>query len=244
MRTASSQEPITPAQWVCPTLFKAPTQAAPVDSAPAPQDTGQLVPAVQPQLPSGLAVPRLPRYGSNHLLCVPSQNVHKVEVFRQHEQARYPGVVLSKLLNQPSDVPEQPFDDEGVQGAFNRTRHFLDWLASCEGQQFLQEQQVGHVVVDAMENFIACRDAATPSDHACVIRTDLGAMTCQVGVTVGVTVPRDCLAQSQAAQGGVTVGKLMAAAQPSIADHDWHSTLAKVSRYTLVSDLLQAMAAG
>ena len=151
---------------------------------------------------------------------MPTENTHKVGLLRAHELAHTRGVLHVLAQKQPSDVPNQPYDAQGPQGAVNRTRHTLAWLVSPAGQAYLARHAIGHMVVAAIENFIACAGAVTPGDYACVLRTRVTAGTCQLGVSAGVEVPRDCLARAQQAGSHLTVGKVIAQRCPGLRDDD------------------------
>lgn len=156
-----------------------------------------------------------------------------------------------------SEAGEQPYDDQGILGAYNRINNSL--LELPDHLPTSGDGEVGTVIVGAVENFIhRSRDPVTNRetavDYGAVMLYNATSGELKMGVSAGTTVPTEYWKEAETygfededgerKQGKVTVGEVLAAHFEGQLDKaDWHKVLSvgKVSRYELLRDALEAV---
>lgn len=207
------------------------------------------------------------RSRANVLLVIPTANASKTALLTAHLAAtRPPHVAALTHLQIPAEsgVGEQPYDEAGPRGAFNRVLGAVRALRAEERYaRVLGERGVGTVVVGAVENFVR-RERERNADGGVVVPVDYGVVVfCRillgegeeeaewewrVGVSRGVTVPVEYWRAAEGfgfedegrMHGKVTVGEVMAA-NLGVDKANWFLELASVSRYDLLGDAMKAM---
>ena len=175
------------------------------------------------------------------------------------------------VLRRPaaSGVNEQPYNDAGARGAQNRAQAVATHLSSAAGNRFLQKHNVGTVLIGAVENYDELRDAkvhgAGPQDIGCIALYNATEQRGTMAWSRGVQLPKGMVREAMrygyrpgdsygpaqpdypawpfTHQGGnMTVGKVLAAHVPGLADDDPHRTLCGVSRYLLLEEAAALLA--
>ncbi|KAL2184033.1 hypothetical protein L209DRAFT_693846 [Thermothelomyces heterothallicus CBS 203.75] len=205
------------------------------------------------------------------LLVIPTANESKTELLCSRLSSTKPAHVQLSYCQVKADsgVGEQPYDEAGPRGAFNRAVNAVAALLGDEERRaaLVEDRGVGTLIVGAIENFVLRHGieprpgrSCGPVDHGFVVlcRVSLLDKTWEwvVGVSRGVTVPWEYYSAAQKLGfedegegegegetktcGKVTVGKLLLA-NAGVDDANWYQALAGVSRYDLLGEVLKAM---
>ncbi|PHH64323.1 hypothetical protein CDD81_4680 [Ophiocordyceps australis] len=216
----------------------------PSSLVPAPDGSLAEMPAFEPR--------DFVAWGKSVLLVVPTENRQKVELLHRHVQRCLPHATIQRLtLKADSGVGEQPYDEAGIAGAYNRINAALDSLQSKTCAHILVSKQIGTVIVGAIENFVQTKNGdSLPTDHGIIVlhnATQSKTVSC---LTSGVTIAPEYVDRARRfgfvngnqSHGRITVGQIMAAHLGRGLDKaDWQKTLAKVSRYQLLAEAAQAL---
>lgn len=221
---------------------------------PSFEGTEQIIPArAAPQIPPFHAH-LYPRYGNAVLLVIPTENTSKTAILQECLVQRAPiGLKLYTIaVPVESDVGEQPYNDAGAQGAYNRISNALKRLADGEQraeQTVFAEHGIGTVMAASIENYIQTREVARPADFGVVVVHNATTGKTSACSSLGVTVPPEYIgrarrfgcADGDADHGNVTVGAVLAARVPGLDKADWHAVLAGRSRYDLLTEAVEGM---
>ncbi|PHH82393.1 hypothetical protein CDD82_6158 [Ophiocordyceps australis] len=190
--------------------------------------------------------------GKDVLLVIPTENRQKVELLHKHVETCLPHATVQPLtLTVDSGVGEQPYDEAGIAGAYNRINAALDSLQSKKAAHFFPSKQIGTVIVGAIENFVQTKHVDDlPTDYGIIVlhnATQNKTVSC---LTRGATIAPEYVERAHRfgfvngnkGHGRITVGQIMAAHIGGGLDKaDWQKTLAKVSRYQLLAEAVKAL---
>ena len=206
-------------------------------------------PQVNPSLPP-FQRHQYPSYGSAVLLVIPTENKGKRRMLEEAFRERAPENVAVHVITVPVDsgVGEEPYNNAGAIGAYNRIGNALTRLGTSEYQNALTTKGIGTVIIASIESYIQIENIDRPADYGIVVVHN--ATTCKTAVRVssGVTVPlayvnraRRFGYEDNQNHGRVTVGQILAANVPGLDKGDWHAVLAKCSRYDLLRDAIRQL---
>ncbi|KAK4462989.1 hypothetical protein QBC42DRAFT_266822 [Cladorrhinum samala] len=262
--TSISNQPILPAPN--PSLFGYPNPSSSSSSSSSPSFKfhplpSSLLPDHVPPPDHGAAASSTPR---PILLIIPTSNASKTKLLTSHLTARLQsgaGGELSVLtIPASSEAGEQPYDDQGILGAYNRINNALlqlpDHLPPA-GDGSAAVTPAPTVIVGAVENFISRSGPAPAVDYGAVVLYNATSGQVKVGISRGVQVPTEYWreaetygfedgaqeSEEEGKKGKVTVGEVLAAhfEGDQLDKADWHKVLSagNVSRYELLSDALE-----
>lgn len=123
---------------------------------PCLKGTEKVVPArLAPQLPP-FPPYRYPTYGNTVLLVIPTENKRKKTILEERIVDRAPAALKVQTITVPveSDVGEQPYNDAGAAGAYNRINNVLERLNNTEYTDIFAKYTIGTVLVASIENYI------------------------------------------------------------------------------------------
>ncbi|OCL03249.1 hypothetical protein AOQ84DRAFT_155633 [Glonium stellatum] len=211
-----------------------------------------IVPApAYPDFPPVIDEPAIPSTvrGQNILLFVPTANQFKRKAIQSKLEACLDPDRKSHLIihqqNVDSDVGNQPYDENGIKGAYKRIHNALSWLE--ENVSMLEEKKIGTVVVGAIENYIQrSLDSKPAVDFGVVVMYNATTRTVVGAISKGVTVPKEFLEEAEAEgfddgnerkSGKVTVGDVLER-NFGVDKADWQKLVCGISRYTLLQEAL------
>lgn len=188
------------------------------------------------------------KFGDNIFLFIPTANVFKKKVIEAKARAQLQKDQQSRLVvfqhDVDSGVGNQPYDENGIKGAYNRILNAILYLD--QHPDLLEKNKVGTVLVGAIENYIQRSATGGPAiDHAAVVMFNATKQTVVGLVGKGVTVPIDALKEAERfgfddeerRSGKVTVGEVLAN-EFGIDKADWNKVVTGVSRYKLIEEVL------
>lgn len=221
-----------------------------VRTIPCIKGTEKVVPArLAPQLPP-FPPYRYPIHGNTVLLVIPTENKSKKTIIEECIVDRAPVALKLHTITVPveSDVGEQPYNEAGAAGAYNRISNALERLNDTESTEILSKYAVGTVMAASVENYIQTRDVERPADFAiAVVHNATTQQTCTCS-SRGVTVPPEYVGRARRFgddgnddHGNVTVGQVLAARVPGLDKADWHAVLAGKSRYELLREAIRGL---
>ena len=200
------------------------------------------VPPFEPQ--------QLPRHGEAVLLVIPTANKSKGRLLREGCENQKPKDVIMHSIAVPFDsgVGEQPYNEAGVVGVHTRISNALRHLNAPEYQEMLVSKGIGTVLIASIENYIQLDNVERPTDYGVVVIHNASTGKTTAGLSWGVTVPpayvdraRRFGFEGNPNYGRVTVGQVLAAHVPGLDKADFHSVLARRSRYDLLSHTIDRL---
>ncbi|KAI5464688.1 hypothetical protein BGZ63DRAFT_378380 [Mariannaea sp. PMI_226] len=206
-------------------------------------------PTQHPEIPC-LPNYSFPRHGEDVLLVIPTKNKFKTQLLKSLFECQAPKGVVVHLLTVPvdSNVGEQPYNDAGVRGAYNRISNALVQLGSEEEQSVLKDWGIGTVIVASIENFIQTDGVSRATDYGAIIIYNATTNQTRIRLSQGTTVPQAYVDRAKRFgfdenpdHGKVTVGQILAANVPGLDKADWHRVLAGKSRYDLLTEAAGAI---
>jgi non-canonical (house-cleaning) NTP pyrophosphatase len=216
-----------------------------VTTIPYLQGTGKLVsPSKHPELPT-FPIHSYPTQGSTVLLVIPTENKQKTSLLRDFLVEKAPCGVTVHTIAVPveSEVGEQPYNEAGADGAYNRINNALHQLHQDKFKDLFRDQSIGSVMVASIENYIQTEDIDTPTDFGIVVIHNATKHQTTVCSSRGVTVAPEYVTRARRFgcdgdpnHGNVTVGQILAARVPTLDKADWHIVLAGHSRYELLKE--------
>lgn len=160
------------------------------------------------------------------------------------ERTNFKGRLVTHVDEFESGVGEQPYDEKGLEGAYNRLRNALTWLMNNE--KLLEDERVGTVMIAAIESYIQRGNPAV--DYGVVIFYN--AMLDKAAATLfcGVTVPQDFLNEAEAGgfddnekkRGKITLGKVLEQVF-DVERRNWHEVVCGRSRYDIVEEAVEKL---
>lgn len=187
-----------------------------------------------------------PSHGINTLLLTPTQNKFKTKLFRETFERQLPkGQTLQTLcIAFDSGVGEQPYNEAGLLGAWNRISNALNFLDDPENQAILKEGKIGTVMVASIESYIQIIDVDRPTDYGVVVIHNATTNKTVATLSQGVTVPTKYLEKARELGfeddeencGKVTVGVVFAREAEGIDKANWHEVVAGKSRYDILTE--------
>jgi len=207
-----------------------------------PPHTNPILPRFQPH--------RYPSYGNTILLVIPTANEFKRKLLEDTFIAQTPDNVALRTVIVPveSGVGEQPYNNAGIIGAYNRIDNALIRLNTEQYDKTLREKNVGIVIVASIESYIQLEDVDRPTDYGIVVVYNATTQQTAACSSCGVTVPRTFVDRARRFgfegdpnRGRVTVGQILAARIPGLDKADWQTVLAGHSRYTLLKDAIKKL---
>lgn len=193
---------------------------------------------------------RYPSYGNTVLLVIPTANKSKRRLLEDAfmEQAPDNMVLRTVIVPIDSEVGEQPYNEAGIIGAYNRINNALIRLNTAEYDKILREKNIGTVIVASIENYIQVDDVDRPTDYGIVVVHNATTQQTVARSSRGVTVPHAFVDRARRFgfegdpnQGRVTVGQILAAHIPGLDKADWQTELAGHSRYALLKDAIKQL---
>jgi len=193
---------------------------------------------------------RLPKFGSNVLVVIPTGNNSKKQCIQDVIPHTTPegDCVRFFTIEADSNVGEQPYNEAGVEGARNRIQNVLAALKSPEYRDCLQEWAIGTVIVACIESFIQTDNVDHPTDYGVLVFYNASSQQSVTAMSKGITVPEQYLdrarrfgVEGNPNYGRVTVGRILAANVPGLDKADWHSVLAGRSRYDLLKEAARGL---
>jgi non-canonical (house-cleaning) NTP pyrophosphatase len=208
----------------------------------------RIVPPIKgpPVLPFQLH--QYPLYGNATLLVIPTANESKRRLLQDMFTERAtPHNVTMHTITVPvdSEVGEQPYNDAGVAGAYNRISNALVCLDSWDHEKSFGEKSIGTVIVESIESYIQLEGVDRPTDYGIIVIHNVTTQRTTACSSWGVTVApafvnraRRFGFQGNPNHGRVTVGQILAANVPGLDKADWQAVLAGRSRYDLLKDAI------
>lgn len=147
-----------------------------------------------------------------------------------------------------SGVGEQPYNEAGAVGAYNRISNALNCL---HGEKFVEtfiKKEIGAVIAASIESYIQTEDIDRPADFGIAVVHNATSRQTRACSSWGVTVPPEYVSRAQRFSsdgdpnhGNVTVGQILAARVPGLDKADWQVLLARRSRYELLRDAIREL---
>ncbi|KAF2002633.1 hypothetical protein P154DRAFT_130860 [Amniculicola lignicola CBS 123094] len=216
------------------------------NTAEAFENTEMIVPSFKDPVLPPFPHHQYPSFGSNILLLTPTQNKFKTKLLRETFENQIPkGQILHTLcIAFDSGVGEQPYNEAGLQGAWNRISNALHYLDKPENQTILKEEKIGTVIVASIENYIQITDVERPTDYGVIVIHNTTTDKTVATLSQGVTVPIKYLDRARKLGfedeeknfGKVTVGVLFAEEVEGIDKANWHEVVAGKSRYDILTE--------
>ena len=134
---------------------------------------------------------RFPSYGNTVLLVIPTANESKRRLLEDSfiEQAPENVVLRTVIVPVDSEVGEQPYNDAGIIGAYNRINNALIRLDTAEYEKILREKNIGTVIVASIESYIQVDDVDRPTDYGVVVVYNATTQQTAACSSWGVTIP-------------------------------------------------------
>ncbi|RDL34692.1 uncharacterized protein BP5553_07820 [Venustampulla echinocandica] len=201
-------------------------------------------PRPDPQLPP-FPLHHFPTYGNTVLLGIPTENEHKTALLHDFLAERAPDGVKVHVVTVPvaSGVGEQPYNEAGVAGAYNRISNALNHLHGAEFVETFKEKLIGTVIVASIESYIQTEDIERPADFGIVVVHNATTQQTRACCSKGTTLPPEYVRRAQhfgsdgdPNHGNVTVGQILAARVPGLDKADWQAVLGGRSRYELLGE--------
>jgi non-canonical (house-cleaning) NTP pyrophosphatase len=219
-----------------------------VVTTPRLKRTESIVPARPP--PNLASIPRHPYalQGNEVLLVIPTENEQKKYLLREFLQDQAPSNLNVHIITVPvnSGVGEQPYNEAGQEGAYNRINNALNKLDDGDFTQLFIQNRIGTIIVASIESYIQINDLDRPADFGIAVihnATTGRTVTCS---SKGVTVPPEYVSRAQRFghdgdpnHGNITVGQILAARVPGLDKANWQVDLAGYSRYELIKEALE-----
>ncbi|KXJ88522.1 hypothetical protein Micbo1qcDRAFT_197309 [Microdochium bolleyi] len=186
------------------------------------------------------------------IVAIPTENANKVALVKEYFHRRLPikSAVYFEIVPSISGVGEQPYDEAGPRGAWNRMRNAMCHVAfSPELKELWKSRKATEVYIATIENFIQTKGVARPADFGVVIVSNLKRKTYSGCLTAGVTIAPEYVAAAKyygvdgagGTHGRVTVGTVLAARFPGLDKANWHEVVAGVSRYELLRKAINSL---
>lgn len=210
--------------------------------------TEQIVapPAAAPDLPP-LPSFEHPVRGEGILLIIPTENEFKKKLLQDFIRKKAPAGITVSTIFVPvdSDVGEQPYNEQGAMGAYNRIKNAIIRLTAAEYEKDLCEKSIRTIFVASIESYIQTENVDRPTDHGLVVIHNLTSGQTVQGNSRGVTVPPEFVDRARrfgyeghVNHGKVTVGQILAANVEGLDKKDWQKVLAGRSRYALLEEAI------
>jgi non-canonical (house-cleaning) NTP pyrophosphatase len=189
-----------------------------------------------------------PTSGNEILLVIPTENKQKILLLQEFVIDRAPEGVAVQSVTVPveSGVGEQPYNEAGLKGAYNRINNALNRLHSEEFKNLFINKHIGTVIVASIESFIQTENIDRPSDFGVIVIHNATTQKTESCLSEGVTVSPKYVSRAQRFgcdgdpnYGKVTVGQIMAARVPTLDKANWQAVLANCSRYELLKNAIK-----
>jgi non-canonical (house-cleaning) NTP pyrophosphatase len=188
--------------------------------------------------------------GNEILLVVPTENKRKRSIIEETARAQAPSNVAVHTVTVPVDsgVGEQPYNEAGEIGAYNRISNALDRIQGEEYASVFSDKRIGTVIVAAIENYIQTDRVERPVDYGVVVIHNATTQQTVSCVSCGVTVPPAYVGRARRFgfdgnrnHGRVTVGQILAAHISGLDKADWQKVLAGRSRYDILTQAIKSL---
>ncbi|KAI9786718.1 MAG: hypothetical protein M1816_007859 [Peltula sp. TS41687] len=193
---------------------------------------------------------RYPLDGKAALLVIVSANKSKERILRNAFSYKAPkGVdVHSVTLPFDSGVGEQPYNQAGSLGAYNRISNALRALPAANYQEMFREKGIGSVIVASIESYIQTDHIARPTDFGVIMLRNATTEQTTACLSQGTTVDPRYVDRARRFGfdgdpnfGRVTVGQVLAAHVPGLDKADWQMVLGGRSRYQLLNEAIEQL---
>jgi non-canonical (house-cleaning) NTP pyrophosphatase len=191
-----------------------------------------------------------PNHGTGILLVTPTCNKFKTKLFKETFESKVPQGQTLHILSVAfqSGVGEQPYNEAGLQGAYNRITNALRYLDESKNQEIFRQHQIGTVIVASVENYIQLESIERPTDYGVVVIHNATTDKTVWCLSQGVTVPSKYLDQARqfgfggnSNHGRVPVGEIFAAHVQGIDHANWHEIVTGHSRYDILTEAVQSL---
>ncbi|KAI5456100.1 hypothetical protein BGZ63DRAFT_409198 [Mariannaea sp. PMI_226] len=193
-----------------------------------------------------------PTYGNDVLLVIPTNNGDKKGLLTGVIAKNLPKGSNLHVLILPAEtgVGEQPYNDAGPLGAYNRVENALTQLHS-DHKEKLESWKIGTVIVASIESFIQTEGIEEPTDFAFILFYNATNGTVLTGVSDGTPVPDKAFvdfAKSLGCNNGnknhglYTVGEVLSRHCLGIEAADWHIIVVGQSRFVILRKAVDSMA--
>jgi hypothetical protein len=214
------------------------------------KDSENVVPPHTNPILSRFQPHRYPSYGNTVLLVIPTANESKRRLLKDTFTEKAPDGVILRTIIVPvdSEVGEQPYNEAGIIGAYNRINNALIRLDTAEYDKTFRDKNIGTVIVASIESYIQVNGVDRPTDYGMVVVYNATTQQAAACSSWGVTVPHTFVDRARRFgfdgdpnHGRVTVGQILAAHIPGLDKADWQNVLAGHSRYTLLKDAIKQL---
>lgn len=189
--------------------------------------------------------------GRGVLFVIPTANKFKVQTLREAALAAAPKGSHIDFLPVPTEsgVGEQPYNEAGVMGAYNRINNALQALQGEQYRSVMVNNAASTVIVASIESYIQTNNVDRPTDFGAIVIHNATTGRTTSGLSVGTTVDpvyvdrarRFGFEHSNPNHGRVTVGQILAAHIEGLDKANWHEVLARRSRYDMLKTAVDAM---
>ncbi|KAH7131465.1 hypothetical protein B0J13DRAFT_562649 [Dactylonectria estremocensis] len=193
-------------------------------------------------------------YGDGVMVVTPTGNESKMdEVSRRFAKFVQPSKLQFARMHVGSNVGEQPYDEEGLTGGFNRLNGAFDLLETPMCQTQLKDSKIGTVIGMSIESFMQLEfegeKIMRAVDYAAIIvhnaTTGKSDFTISEGVPMNpayVEIARSLgFEDAEKKHGKVTGGKVFAAHVPGVDHADWQAVVTGVTRYDTLRKAMDKM---
>ncbi|KAK0624595.1 hypothetical protein B0T17DRAFT_530547 [Bombardia bombarda] len=199
---------------------------------------------------------KFPQHGDNILVIIPTANKDKTRIlksaFEKAGDKAPPGAEIHyTVVPVQSNVGEQPYNEAGPQGAFNRITNALnEFQNSSEKLAELEEKKIGTVIAAAIENFIQTKDLENgPADFGMVMLHNARTGKTVKALSEGVTVSREYVEHARTEgyedgnenHGKMTVGYKLKEKLEDLDPADWHTLFVGKSRYEILTEAIDGL---
>jgi non-canonical (house-cleaning) NTP pyrophosphatase len=206
-------------------------------------------PPKEPEIPP-FESHKYPISGRAVLLVVPTSNKSKQSLLLDTFRSKAPeGVELYSLtLPVDSEVGEQPYNEAGSFGAYNRITNALRALHSDKHDKFLRRNSIGTIIVASIESYIQTNQVPRPVDFGFIVIHNATTGLTRACLSKGTTVDPKYVERARRFgydrhpnYGRATVGRILAAQFPGLDPGDWQTVLSGHSRYDALKEAVSAL---
>jgi non-canonical (house-cleaning) NTP pyrophosphatase len=188
-----------------------------------------------------------PVKGEGILLVIPTENEFKKKLLQDFLRKKAPvGTIVNTIIVPiDSDVGEQPYNEQGVMGAYNRINNAIIRLKAPEYENVLKEKAMRIIFVASIESYFQTANIDRPTGYGIVVIHNVTSGQTVQGISCRVTVPPEFVDRARqfgreghVDNGKATVGQILAANVEGLDKKDWQKVLAGKSRYALLEEAI------
>ncbi|KAH7127599.1 hypothetical protein EDB81DRAFT_764760 [Dactylonectria macrodidyma] len=193
-------------------------------------------------------------HGDHVMVVIPTDNDAKMHEITQKFRSLVPADKLhTARLKINSHVGEQPYNEEGLTGGFNRLNGAFDILEAPFYQNEMKKFKIGTVIGMSIESFLQLefdgQKITSAVDYGAIVVHN--ATTGKSDFTISEGVPMDPayveiartfgFEDAEEKQGHVTAGKVFAAHVPGLHHADWQGVVTGTPRYDTLRKAMDEM---